>query len=170
MFKNNSGRWLTKALFCELTLPDNREHCLFTLKDDNHTLDGIEYVSLKKAFLACAYDPTEYEFANKYLGGWSHWKELQNTKDIAPLVEEWREERDVMLRSIGVKKMVEMAKSQEASFQAVQWLTKKGWEENTQKAGRPTKEQVKGHIAEEARAKKEVVNDFDRITKLVHFS
>ena len=73
-----------------------------------------------------------------------------------------------MLKSIGVKKMVEMAKSAEASFQAVQWLTKKGWEDNTQKAGRPTKEQVKGHIAEEARAKKELSSDFERISNLEH--
>lgn len=162
MYKNNSGKWITKGLFYELTLPDNREYCLFTLKEENHIVDGTEYLSLKQAFLACAYDPTEYTFANKYLGGWSHWKELQKTADIKAHVADWREERDILLRSDGVKKMVELAKGEEPSYQAVKWLADKGWEEAKEK-GRPSKQDVRRAAREQATTSSRLKQDRERI-------
>lgn len=151
IFKNSQGRWLTNALFFELTLANNREHVLYTLKDSDHVVGKKIYKSLKNAFLSCE-DPTEYDFANQYLGGWSHWKELQDVKGIAPLVEEWREEKSVMLKSIGQKRMIAMAKQADASFQAAKWLADEGWKEKQTK-GRPSKAQV-NQAAKEAAAKK----------------
>lgn len=164
MFKNSSGRWITKGLFYELTLPDTRDHCLFTLKDENHEVDGITYMSLKQAFLLCD-DPTEYEFANKYLGGWGHWKAIQETKDLAPVIEEWREERDVKLKSIGQKRMVDMAKQEDASFQAVKWLADEGWKEKESK-GRPKKADIAKASRKMAEDNSRVKGDLERIRSI----
>lgn len=161
MFKNSSGRWLTKALFFEHTLPETREHAVFTLKDENHIVDGVEYVSLKQAFLSCN-DPTEYEFATKFLGGWSHWKEMCSTQIIAPHIEQWREERDVRLKSIGQRKLIEMASAEDASFQAAKWLADKGWEEKATK-GRPTKSDIKRAASEHASRSSHVKSDWERL-------
>lgn len=157
-FKNNSGKWLTKALFFEFT-PAHRPHAVFTLKEEDHEFNGKEYISLKTCFLSCD-DPTEYEFANKFLGGWAHWKELQTVNDLMPHIEEWREERDVRLRSKGVNKLIKLAE-EEGGYQAAKWLADRGWDEN--KRGRPTKAEVKKEAKQQAEVRSIVGSDLERI-------
>ena len=156
MFKNENGRYLTKALFFELTLPDSRQHAVFTLKEDDHEVDGVVYRSLKRLFLQYD-DPTEYEFAKNELGGYKHWKELCSQKEIAEHIEEWREERDVMLRSRGIRDLM----SQEGSFQAAKYLADKGWEQR--QAGRPTKAAVERETKQQAAMKVSVLEDYKRL-------
>lgn len=160
-FKNGSGKWLTNALFFELTTPDTRDKALFTLKDENHTVDGVEYLSLKQAFVTCN-DPTEYEFANRFLGGWSHWIELQESSQLKDEVEKWRAERDIRYKSIGQKKMFEMANSEDPSFQAVKWLSDGGWKDKEAK-GRPKKADVQKAAKEQAGKLTAVTSDWQRI-------
>lgn len=161
MYKNTQGKWLTKALFYELTLPDSRDYAIYTLKDEDLVVDGREYLSLKKCFLSCT-DPTEFTFASKFLGGWSHWKELQTSKDVLSHIQEWREERDVSLQSQGVVKLIEMGLCEEASFQAAKYVAEKGWKEAHTK-GRPTKAAVQKAAREEAALKTRIGNDLKRI-------
>jgi hypothetical protein len=163
MYKNTSGKWLTKALFFELT-GAHRPHACFTLKDDDYiSQDGSEYKSLKKTFLSYD-DPTEYEFAAKELGGWSHWKELQKVDVISVEIEEWREERDVRLRSQGVKQLIRLAE-EDGSFQASKYLADKGWEED-KKRGRPSKHEVNKQVKQQAQVKSQVSADLERLRKL----
>lgn len=161
--KNSAGKWLTGALFIECVTPSNREHCIYTLKDEDVVVDGKDYISLKQRFLEEADDPTEYTFAKKYLGGWSHWKKLCESQQLQDYIQEWREERDVMLRSKGVQSLVVMAKGDEASYQAAKWLAEKGWEAPKGK-GRPTKKQVNQEAKELAKARARAKNDLARLT------
>jgi len=159
-FKNTSGKWLTKALFFELT-PAIRPHAVFTLKDQDHVVGEKTYFSLKRLFLESD-DPTEYKFATKHLGGWGHWKEIQKTDELLAEIEEWREERDVRLRSLGVKKLIESA--EKGNYQAAKFLTDKGWDVQTK--GRPTKDQVKRAAKEQAGVLRVVDSDLKRIRDL----
>lgn len=161
--KNSSGKWLTKALFFELT-PGHRPHACFTLKDEDHVdkKSGKVYKSLKKLFLASD-DPTEYEFARDHLGGWGHWKEVQQVEALANEIAEWREERDVRMRSVGVRQIIQLAQ-EDGSYQASRYLADRGWEEKT--AGRPTKQQVKQEARQQAAVKGKVSHDLDRLRKL----
>ena len=158
VFKNSGGKWITKGLFFELTTPDTREYCVYTLKEEDMA-EG--YKSLKLCYMSCD-DPTEYTFATKYLGGWSHWKELQKTVGLSTHIENWREEKRVQLRSKGVTKLVELASSEESSFQAAKWLAEEGWKEPNTK-GRPTKEQIKSEAKAIARQNSRAEADHKRL-------
>lgn len=157
MFKNESGKYLSKALFFELTLPATRQHAVFTLKEDDHTVDGVTYKSLKKLFLSYD-DPTEYKFASECLGGWQHWKELQSVKEIAAHIESWREERDIRLQSMGVTRLITMAADSESSFQAAKWLADKGWKPPEPK-GRPSKAAIQKETERQAKLMNKVEAD-----------
>lgn len=159
MFKNEAGKFFTKALFFELTLPATRQNAIFTLKEDDHTVDGVLYKSLRKLFLACD-DPTEYQFATQHLGGWTHWKQMQDSPVLQPYIADWREERDVMLRSKGILGMMEQA--EEGNMQASKWLAEKGWELD-KKRGRPSKAEVSKETKQQAKVQLAVMNDFKRL-------
>mgnify|MGYP000403893104 CR=1 FL=1 len=162
-FKSTNGKWLTKALFFEQSLVgETRHYAIYTLKDDDHIVDGVVYKSLKKLFLECE-DPTEYEFATTYLGGWKHWVNMQGVNDLKPFIEEWREEYNVKLRSIGVQKIVEMAKS-EGGYQAAKWLADKQWIDHPR--GRPSKQEILKNTKEKTKIKKRLSGD---VAKLVDF-
>lgn len=162
-FKNAGGKWITKSLFYELTLAE-KPYAVYSLKEQDHTdKDGKVFLSLKRLFLESD-DPTEYAFSQEHLGGWSHWQEMQTIAVIAPHIEKWRSERDVRLRSLGVRKMIESAEA--GNYQAAKFLTDKGWDVQTK--GRPTKEQIRKEAREAAHVKSVVSNDMERIRKLKH--
>lgn len=159
MFKNDSGKWLTKALFYELTLPATREHAQFTLKEEDHEVDGKVYVSLKRLYMSCD-DPTEWDFAMAHIGGWQHWKALQESVDLAPHIQSWREEKEVYYRSKGVKSL--LASAEEGNFQASKWLADKGWDD-AKKRGRPSKAEIKKETEQQTKVKLAVMNDYKRL-------
>lgn len=128
------GRPLTQSLFLEIGYLDT---AVYTLKDQDHTHNGKQYPSLKRLYLETE-DPTEYEFANKYLLGWKHWLRLCENKAIRKEIDEWRDELEVKLRSRGVRYTLQAAKG--GNYQAAKWLSDRGWD--TRGAGRPTKIEV----------------------------
>jgi len=155
---DTQGRPLTQSLFLEMGY--RTEFAIYTLKDYDHTYkNGTVYPSLKKLYLEMQ-DPTEYDFANKYLLGWSHWKRLNANKELEPYFEQWREELEIKLRAQGVREMIDQAKSG-TSFQASKWKAEKGWGEKV--AGRPTKEAIKREAAIQAKINDEFKDDFERL-------
>lgn len=158
-FIDSSGRYLTQSLFLELGYND---FALYTLKDDDHTYNGIKYPSLKKRFLELE-DTTEYEFANMYLAGWQHWQKICANKVILEHISEWREELELKLRARAVKQMVELANS--GSYQASKWLADRGWD--VRGAGRPTKLEKESHAASAKKVNDEYGNDIKRLLKVV---
>lgn len=131
LMKDSKQRPLTQGLFLELGY--NTKFAMFTLKDEDFFYEGQFYPSLKKLYLGME-DPIEYEFATKYLLGWSHWERICNNKLMSPHIEEWRKELSLKLQYKGFREMIKKA---ETSPMAAKWLADRGWE--VKEAGRPSK-------------------------------
>lgn len=144
----NNQRYL-KGLFFETTDAD-KSTVLYTLKDRDH--EG--FPSLYRLFLEMD-DPTEYEFANKYLDGWEHWQMLCGCKWFAPFVERWREELKLREAARIIPKIRdEAAAGNRNALQALKYLLERGWEDK--------KAQVKGkrlQKAEELEAHRQISED-----------
>ena len=164
MFKDErTGNFYTQSLFLELSYV-NPEYAIYTLKDDDYEHNGTVYKSIKRLYLSIG-DPTEYEFATKCFGGWSHWQRICNkTKLLHPYIDEWRDELTVKLRSAGVRGVIDEASSDsKGALQAAKWLADKGWADK-RKAGRPTNIEVAGERKAQAQVKDAVDKDLERIT------
>lgn len=135
-FRDAKGSFLTQGLFLELEY--NEDHAIYTLKEEDWDYKGKTYQSIRRLYLSFE-DVTEYEFANKYFGGWNHWKRLQGNKRILREIEEWREELEIKIRSQAIRSIVDQtASDSQGSFQAAKWLADRGWDKA--KVGRPSKQ------------------------------
>lgn len=133
-FKDVMGRWRTESLFVERCRVADDYPPMFTLLKDKHT---PELPALEVLYMSCD-DPTEYEFATTYLGGWAHWQVLAGITWMKPYVARWREEMEVKVRAKGVKSQIKAAEKGNAN--AAKWVAEKGWVKR--KAGAPSKEEV----------------------------
>jgi hypothetical protein len=163
-FKATNDVWLSKALFFEHSTPLSRKKYTpyFTTKDHDHTVDGVTYVSLKALYLEVG-DPTEYEFATEYLGGWNHWQAICKSPPLEEWVEECREELKLKLMAEGVRATRKLAAGGNAA--AAKELMKKGWLEDKKGRGRPSKEEVEGVRKQMALEDQEHENDVDRMMR-----
>jgi len=149
-----SGNWRTQSLFLELGYTP---HAVYTLKEDDYEYKGKTFPSIKKLYLELG-DPTEYEFANTYLGGWEHWSRIFNNKLMTDRVEMWRQELELKLRCEGIKEALQQ--SRDGNWQAAKWVADRGWEK---KAGRPSKADKKKQLEFENQADNVVNADFTRL-------
>ena len=156
LLKDKMGRPLTQSLFLELGY--NTEYALYTLGEYN----GKMYPSLKRLYLECG-DPTEYEFAKRYLLSYKHWVRLQENKSIIPYIEEWRDELEVAIRSAAIFGIMDQA-SGENGYQANKWLADRGWIKRA--AGRPSKEEKKKDQAIRNRIIDEFNEDSERLSTI----
>lgn len=155
LLTDSSGKPLTQGLFLEIGYGDS---AIYTLKDDDHEYNGKTLPSIKKLYLEME-DTTEYEFANKFFLGWSHWQRICNNKVLRKYIDEWRTELDLKLRARAVKLMIEQA--DDGGYQAVKWLADRGWD--IKKAGRPTKEDIESEKKAIARVESEYGSDVVRL-------
>lgn len=152
---DNTGRFRTQSLFLELGYGDE---AVFTLKDQDHTHDGKDYVSLRKIYLSFD-DPTEYEFATEILLGWKHWQRMCENKAIRRYIDEWREEMEVKLRSRAITDAIQEARK--GHFQAAKWVADRGW--STRGAGRPSKAEIEHEKKIQSRLNDEYGGDVVRM-------
>jgi len=153
-----TGRYLTKALFVELTDREMAEKYppLCTIKEA-HDL----YMQIA--------DPTEYKFAESLLHRsdttfWDHWQRLLNTADFMFYLTKWREELDASIKSNAVENIKSMAHDNAV---AAKWLADRGYADK-RKAGRPSKEEVDKEKKLMAHTDKTLNEDADRISLLSH--
>lgn len=149
-FYDSRGRALTQSLFLEQGYTD---FAVYTLKEDDYEYKGKVYPSLKRLYVEFE-DPVEYEFARKYLAGWSQWKQMNENKALASHIAEWREELMVKLRCQGVRDMIDQS-AEGNSFQASKWLAEGGWDKKA--VGRPSKKDQQ----KEQRVKELMQSEFD---------
>ena len=149
-----TGRYLTKALFVELTDRDMAEKYppLCTIKEA-HDL-----------YMLIA-DPTEFAFAKVLLERedttfWDHWQRLLNTGDFMFYLSKWREELDAQIKSTAIEHIKRQA---EESPVAAKWLADKGYAEK-RKAGRPSKQEVENEKKLMASSEKTLNDDAARIS------
>jgi len=155
---DSMGRPLTQSLFLEIGYSD---YAVYTLKEYDYPYKGKHYPSLKKLYLQ-EEDVTEYQFAEKHLLGWQHWKRLCENKLIIKHVEEWREELELKIRSQGIRDMMNLCASEGGNFSAAKYLANKEWEKRG--AGRPSKAEKERHLKLEERLDKEFEDDLARLT------
>lgn len=156
-YKDSMGRWITQGLFADMSFSDFRKKFkpVFTLKSYK---EGYRF--MKEEYLEAG-DPTEYSFAINTLGSWEHWKHLCSSKWFQEHVECWREELELKLRSQGIKKMVELAKTKgPIASSAAKYLSDKGWDI---KRGRPSKEEIDRNSKMDAKIKSKVSRDLEII-------
>lgn len=156
------GAWITRGLFDELqTNHDNRQEPVYTLKDQD-----TEYPSLKRLYLETL-DPTEYEFAKTYLGGWDHWLALQNSTFFQPHLLKWRTELELKLKSDAFKRMREEAEADgRNAFAANKFIASQGWIDKTaepSRRGRPSKIEIQKAAREAAQEQSSVDEDAKRL-------
>lgn len=162
---NEQQKWLTKSIFFEHDGPE-KNLAIYTLKQNDHTHNGYTYPSLRNLYLDTL-DPFEIEFAEKYLGSWSHWLHITQQAWFRPLVEEWREELKIKLQSKGFAAIVEKAvdKEDKDHFQAAKVLMTEGWipKEHKGKRGPRTEDKIKKEAKEILSSKKLLEEDIDRL-------
>ena len=152
------GRPLTQGLFLEIGY--NTEYAVFTLGENDKDYNGKIYPSLKKLYLA-EEDPTEYQFAKKYMLSWKHWKRLNENVVLREYFDEWRDELEIALRSSAIRSI--MDESME-NFQAAKWLADKGW--GKKEVGRPSKDNRERDKSIRERISKEIEADVERMSNL----
>lgn len=153
--RDKMGRPLTQGLFLEHGY--NTEFAVYTMKDEDFFYKGQLYPSLKRLYLECE-DPGEYEFANKYLANWSAWERICANKLFKKMVDEWRKELEIKLRSKGIKQMMEKA---DTSPMAAKWLADKGWV--AKEAGRPKQSDVDAKAEQLAKESNDFSADIKRL-------
>ncbi len=156
MWDDTTVRARTVSLFLELNYD---EAAVYSLKENHwtHATRGF-YPSIKRLYVEME-DPTEYEFANTYFLGWKHWQQICASKVMMRYIKEWREELEVKLRCKGVKSLLDNANT--GNYQAAKWLVDRGWA--TRPAGRPSKSEIEGEKALQARIHEEYADDIQRL-------
>lgn len=152
---DTNGRPLTQSLFLETGYS---HYAVYTLKDDHYEYNGRLYPSIKKLYIE-EEDPTEYEFANKYLLGIRHWYRIAENKLMTDQVNEWRFELELRLRSKGVKQLISAASK--GSQSAAKYLSDRGWSDRA--AGRPSKEELEKEKKIRLNISDEYSEDFKRL-------
>lgn len=152
---DSAGKPLTQSLFLEFCYNEN---AVYTIKEDHWEKEGKIYPSLKRLYIEME-DPTEYEFATKYLLGYRHWKRLCENKMIYKHIQEWQEELEMKLRSKAVKNM--LASAAMGNYQAAKWFADRGW--SNKGAGRPSKLDIEKEKAFQTRVSNEYGADIVRL-------
>jgi len=155
-FKDSMHRFRTQALFYEHPDAEDGKYAVFTMSDQDRTIDGKTYYSLKKLFLECG-DPTEYNFAIAVFGSWPHWKRLCKYW-LKHYIKDWREELELKLRADAIRNAIKS--SANGNYNASKWLTERGWEE---KRGRPSKDEVARRVEQDKRLISDVQEDMERL-------
>jgi len=101
-WKTDQGVYYTKSLFFEMITMADKPNCVYTLKAEDHPQG---YPSLRRLYLE-EEDPTEYEFACKYLGGIDHWKKLIECDWFKPHLESWRDELELKLKAKAYRRLM----------------------------------------------------------------
>lgn len=159
LLKDTKGGYLTQMLFYETT--SDYDRAMYTLMDTDKVRNGRVYPSLRRLYLEMA-DPTEYDFANKYLWGWEHWQKIVANVLLYDYIRLWRDELEVKLRAKGVRSMIDLA--EKGNFNASKWVSDGHW---NVKRGRPSKEEIARERKIKERVDEETQGDSERVSDLV---
>ena len=160
MFKDPiSKNYITQSLFFETAR--NKDFIMFTLKDEDYQPEGYEFKlpSLKKLYMQCA-DPTEYIFATTYLGGWEHWQRIYNNKLFTEMIDNWRYELELSIRSQALRQVVDFSNT-DKGFQAAKLLMEGGWKDK--KRGAPSKQEKARELKMQSDMAAQINDDLERL-------
>lgn len=148
-FKNSQGLWLTRALFVDIATHGREEQlrsvepsmAKFTLSTNDVTKFGKTYPSLHRLYVEME-DTTEYLFATKYLGGWTHWKYLCSCNFFKEPLEAMREELSIKLKAKALEALQTIAgdPNDRRYLEANKFLLKDALDLPKKPVGRPAKD------------------------------
>lgn len=168
-YRNELNQRYTKQLFYELwiTMPIEKRTVEppFTL---NRPKEG--YVCFREEYVKDA-DPTGYKTALRILGDYDYWEMLMRVQWFREAKENWDRELEAKLQSENIQKIRELAKGEDAkALNAAKFLATLEYKKGTKtpaKRGRPSNEEVEGHLKEAARERSEVDEDAARIQLVI---
>ncbi len=159
VFRSSSGNRYLEGLFYERTGAD-KSTVVYTLKDQDH----LGYPSLYRLYME-ANDPLEHAFATAHLDGWEHWTMLCECAWFKPLIERWRLELELRIRSEALVRLIADAKSgSKSAHTSNRILVQRGWDTKKNTKGRPSKADVKAEAKRIAINHQEQAEDLARIT------
>lgn len=163
-FRNPMNGLYIRRIFLETSYRDNdKTPVQYTLRSQDHP-DG--YPSLYKLYIQLA-DPLEYQFAETYLESYEHWTKLCETNWFKPIIERWRNDLQAKLKTQALQKILRVSEddSHRNQFEALKIILAGGWKEKEprRKAGRPTKEEVKGQLQQTISDEKELLEELRRV-------
>lgn len=161
-----NGVWLTQMLFADVLKREGKDDCPFWLEtnqlNDKRPVFRDEFLRLN--------DPTGYELAMLHLGNVEHLEHLLNKVGwFRSRFEEWRKELILKQQSLAKQVLLDLTSSEKESIalSAAKAILDQGKttkkEEVHKKRGRPSKDEVKGKLKEEARTEEETEADYQRI-------
>ena len=113
-------------------------------------------------------DPTEYKAALELVGTWAKWKYFKASwPGFNKILEEWKIELDIKLRSEAVRAMCTHSKS-DKGMAAAKWLAEGRYSPTV--AGRPSKAKVQREIKIQAGIHEEVNDDIERVMESIDMS
>lgn len=157
--KDKDGRFRTYSLFIEKATENNTP--IWTLKEEDVTVDGVLYPSLKKIYFSYDHIPGyEYDFAVENLTSWEYWTKLTGS-GLRAIFQEWRDELEVRIKARSIKTLIKTTtEGGAAAANAAKYLAEKGY---APKRGRPSKEEVQRERLISAGVEKEVQDDIERM-------
>ena len=159
-YRAGNGVYLLKSLFFETAV--DKSNCVYTLKNEDHTVDGVLYPSLYRRYMA-EKDVTEFIFANNHLAGWEHWEKLCRCEWFQDYLARWRKEVTLSVKSEALQKILQKSNSNaKDALMAQKFIVTGGWD-TTPTKGRPSKEDIKRAANEKAEESNRVNLDFQRI-------
>lgn len=148
----------TKALFYEWA-DATKEGVVYTLKDSDH----MGYPSLYRLYMEMD-DPTEYEFANKYLDGWEHWEILCASNWFKAYINRWRKELDLKMKAKALAVIRNEANNGgKNALAASKYLMERGWEPKQEKLTKAQMQQIRQDADSVTFEKKELEETAKRI-------
>lgn len=136
---------------------------LFTLKDKDHLVDGITYLSLKQIYFSYDHIPGfEYEFAMDVFNSWDIWVKITKSS-IRYEFQAWRDELEIKIKANAIRSMISASRSEDAKgVAAAKYLADKGYTE-VRKAGRPSKDEVDRERKIQAEVRDTLQADMERV-------
>lgn len=166
-FKNSNGQLYTKRLFFETSGDVNdKSFTLYTLKDEDYTVDGKTYISLYKRYLELE-DLTEFDFATLYFDSYEHFKILCQANWFFEHVLRWRNELRLKIKAKVLKKLrstsddIQNKNYFEANKLLLNHLSEA--DKNKTKRGRPSKEEIAHNLKQTAKEDEMTTDDHKRI-------
>lgn len=162
---NAKGTRLLKGLFYETSTTKEKYEPVLTLREQDYN----GYTSIHQLYVQFA-DPSEYIFANAVLGSFDHWQMLKAADWFKPYYKKMRFAMEQRLKSLSQKDLFDAAfdsKDPRLLRQIASGDIFNGTLEDTavpvpknrpadNRRGRPSKEEVEGHLVAEAREEKEL--------------
>lgn len=120
-WKGDGTSWKTQGLFLEHAHSDQKEKALYSIQPWDKEYKGKTYLSLHKLYVEME-DVAEWEFAQKYMGGYQHWLTLKASPFFKEPYATMVEELNAKVKGRSISVMMQQMRDGEASQATLKYL------------------------------------------------